>query len=236
MGRGRGRNLRAPGASEEEDVDADEGDHGLDSAVGASDGTNDGDDELADDHAERTPDEQGAAADSLHTPERDRGRADVDEGRDERDQERVLDGAELLEEGGAEVEDEVDTGPLLAHLQRGSEDGSAQVAAALPDGAAEAGEPGGPVPALGDDGELVLVVGDDLGELVLDELGLDGLAAEAGEGAGGPVEVALLDEVSRGLGEEAQTDAEDDGPQHLEADGDSVGAAVLSVLGGVVNS
>lgn len=102
----------APGGGEEEDVDADEGDHGLDGVVVVrADGADDGDDELADQHAEGAPDEQRPAAEALHGVERDGRRARVDERRDERDEEGVLDGAELLEEGGAEVEDKVDAGP-----------------------------------------------------------------------------------------------------------------------------
>lgn len=107
---------RAPGGGEEEDVDADEGDHGGGGGGGAGDGADDGDDELADDHAEGTPDEQGATAEALDGPEGDGGGDDVDDGGDHGDEEGVLDGAEVLEEGGAEVEDKVDTGPLLHHL------------------------------------------------------------------------------------------------------------------------
>jgi hypothetical protein len=39
----------------------------------------------------------------------------------------LLDGAKLLEEGGAEVEDEVDTSPLLHHLERYAQEGTAQL-------------------------------------------------------------------------------------------------------------
>jgi hypothetical protein len=60
-----------------------------------------------------TVDEQRSSTESLNGPEGDRGGADVDKGGDQRDQERVGDCAECLEEGGTEVEDEVDTGPLL---------------------------------------------------------------------------------------------------------------------------
>lgn len=107
---------RAPGGGEEEDVDADEGDHGGGGGGGAGDGAGDGDDELADNHAEGTPDKQGATAEALDGPEGDGGGDDVDDGGDHGDEEGVLDGAEVLEEGGAEVEDEVDTSPLLHHL------------------------------------------------------------------------------------------------------------------------
>lgn len=71
----------------------------------------DGDDELADYHAEGTPQEQGPTTDLLDGPEGDWGGADVDDCGDHGQQEGVLDRAQLLEEGGTKVEDEVDTGP-----------------------------------------------------------------------------------------------------------------------------
>lgn len=80
------------------------------------------------------------------------------------------------------------------------------------------------------------MVRDDFCQLVLDELRLDRLTPEAGQGAGGLVEFALLDEESRGLGKEEETGSEDDSPEQLDCDGDSVRAAVVSVLGGVVDS
>ena len=78
--------------------------------------TDDGADELADEHAESTPDEQRATAEFLDGPERDGGRAHVDEGGDEGDEEGVADRSKRLEEGSPEVEDKVDARPLLHHL------------------------------------------------------------------------------------------------------------------------
>lgn len=102
----------APRGRKEEDVQADEGDHDLDGhgRLGV-DGTDDGDNELADSHGQGAPDKQCAAAEALHAPERDGGGAHVDERRDELDEERVVNGAELHEEGGAKVKDKVDAGP-----------------------------------------------------------------------------------------------------------------------------
>lgn len=103
---------RTPGAGEEEDVDADKGDHGAHGVgivpIGNSDN---GHDELADYHAQGTPQQQGSTTDLLNGPERDWGRADVDDRGDHSQQERVLDRVQLLEEGSTEVEDEVDAGP-----------------------------------------------------------------------------------------------------------------------------
>lgn len=136
----------APCRGEEEDEDTDEGDLGVDGVdvvrdvfygvragkgvrVVETDGnTDDGADELAGQHAECAPDEERAAAETLNGPEGDGCRADVDECENERDQEGVLDGAGRLEEGGGVVEDEVDTGPLLHHLEGSAEDGATEMA------------------------------------------------------------------------------------------------------------
>ena len=100
----------APGGGEEEDVDADESDEGSGCAVVIGESSTDGsDDELANDHAEGTPDEDRAAAEALDGPERDRGGADVDNGKNHGDEERVVDRAEGLEENRGVVEDEIDT-------------------------------------------------------------------------------------------------------------------------------
>jgi hypothetical protein len=53
--------------------------------------------------------EQRSSTESFNGVERDRGGADVDEGSDQRDEERVVDCSKTLEERGTEVEDEVDT-------------------------------------------------------------------------------------------------------------------------------
>lgn len=101
-----------PGSGEEEDVDADKTDHGLHRLVVLGlDGADNRDDELADGHAESTPDEERTTAKTLHGPEGQRSGAHVDQGGNEGDEEWVVNGSELLEESGAEVEDEVDTSP-----------------------------------------------------------------------------------------------------------------------------
>ena len=171
----------APGGREEEDEDADEGDLGLDRVgVAAVDGPGDGDDELADDHSERAPEEQRATPEFLDGPEGDGGRAHVHQGGDEADQEGIVDGTEILEEGGPKVEDEVDPGPLLHHLHGGPQYGAAQVAVTLPEGALEAVGPTGKVAALRRDLELVFMVGDDLRQFLLDVFRVTWLATEAG--------------------------------------------------------
>jgi len=138
---------RTPGGGEEEDEDGDECDLGVDganvdsaedlgtSSVGTdrvglveSDGdTDDGDNELTDQHAESSPDQKWATTELLNGVERDGSRAHVDEGEDQGDQEDVVDGTGGLQERSRVVEDEVDTSPLLHHLERGTKNGLAQV-------------------------------------------------------------------------------------------------------------
>jgi hypothetical protein len=90
---------RTPGGGEDGDVQADEGNHGtrgvgvgwVFGSVLASGGTDDTDDELHDDHASGTVDQDGTTTELLNHPERCRGGEHVDEGGDETDQEGVLD-------------------------------------------------------------------------------------------------------------------------------------------------
>ncbi|KFZ02513.1 hypothetical protein V500_00150 [Pseudogymnoascus sp. VKM F-4518 (FW-2643)] len=231
----------APGGGEEGDVDADEGDHGLDGTLvvlarGASGDTDDTDDELRNDHAHGTDDENTATAEALDDPEGERGAQDVDEGGHEGDEEGVVDRAEGGEKDGSEVEDEVDTSQLLHHLEDYAEDRAADIGGALEDGAVEAVGPALEVGGLRDDLHLVLVVGDDLGELVLDVVGVNWLATNGCEGLGGALELALLDEETGRLGQEEETSREDDGPQELHGDGDTVGSGIIAALGGVDNA
>lgn len=100
---------RSPGRGEEEDVDADEGDHGGQRRRRVGHGAGDGHDELADHHTQGSPNQKSASTEPLDGPEGDGGRAHVHEGGDERDQEWVLDGSQRLKEGGSEVEDKVYT-------------------------------------------------------------------------------------------------------------------------------
>ena len=80
------------------------------------------------------------------------------------------------------------------------------------------------------------MVGDDLSELILNVLGIGRLATDASERIGGLVELALLDVETRRFGEESKTSGEDDGPEELDGDRDTVGASVTAVLGGVDNA
>jgi len=112
----------SPSCGKEEDVNADEGNLGGDSGVimlalltcGDTDNTND---KLADKHAKCTPNENCSTTQSLNDIEGNRCRTDVDEGSYETNEEGVFDCAELLEERRSEVEDEIDSGPLLHHLK-----------------------------------------------------------------------------------------------------------------------
>jgi hypothetical protein len=152
---------------------------------------------LADNHTRSTPDHDCASAKSFNDVEGNWCGADVDQGSDEVDQERILDRSKLLEEGGSKVEDEIDTSPLLHHLERSTQDGTTQVAAALPKTAFEAIRPTAEIAALGHDLQLVFVIGDDLSKLLLNELGVRWLSTDSRQGVGSFLDVATLDEVTR---------------------------------------
>lgn len=228
---------RTPSRSEEKDVDADESDHGLDNVLVITiRRTHDSNQELANQHPQGTPDEQRPTTKAFDGPERDWGGADVDEGCDQADEERIGNGAQLLEERGSEIEDEVDTGPLLHHLHRSPQNRPPEVRARLHETALEAIGPAAPVSALGNDLQFIFVIRDNLREFVLDEIGFDGLTSKPCEGLGCIVEFPALDEVTGGLGQKGDTGTQDQSPEHLNGDGDAVGARVHTVLSGIVDA
>jgi hypothetical protein len=59
------------------------------------------------------------------------------------------------------------------------------------------------------------VVGDDLGEFRLDVFGVGGLSTDSSESSGSSIDSALLDEPSRGFGEEEESDSEDQADHQL---------------------
>lgn len=120
------------------------------------------------------------------------------------------------------VEDEVNTSPLLHHLDTRSEDGSAKVGSWVGQSSLEAVCPRGEVAVLGDNRHLVLVVGDDLGEFGLYELRAGRLVTKSLENSCGVVETALHDEEARGLWEPEKSTSQDDGPCELKTDWDTV--------------
>lgn len=80
---------------------------------------------------------------------------------------------------------------------------------------------------------LVLLVGDDLGDLRLNVLGVLGLTTDTGKGIDSVFDSALLDEVSGGVGEEEETTTKDDSPGELNTNGDLVRLHAVVLLGTV---
>jgi hypothetical protein len=77
------------------------------------------------------------------------------------------------------------------------------------------------------------VVGNDLGQLILDVLGVNRLSTDNGESFGGLVELALLDEITRRFREKSKTCGENDSPEELNSDRDTVRAGIATVLSGI---
>jgi hypothetical protein len=122
---------------------------------------------------------------------------------------------------------------LLHHLHRSTEDSSAKVRLAIPEAALEAVGPAAEPRGGGNDLSLVLLVGDDLGDLRLDVLGILGLTTDTGKSIDSVFDSALLDEVSGGVGEEEETTTQDDSPGELKTDGDLVRLHAVILLGAV---
>lgn len=214
---------RTPGGSEEEDVEADEGNENLVGGFGLGSNTDDGDDVLADAHADGAHQKERPATHSLNEIHTGQGGDDVDNVGNDADDEGVVD-AGLLEELCAVVEDEVDTSELLENL-----DTAANKETLAVDTTKKVG-----IGSLAN-GKLILVVGLDLGDfgsngfVVLREL------AETSEGLGGTGQIVLLDKVTRSLGENKHTGDQDDGPGELDGNGNTVGAGIVTLLRSLVN-
>jgi len=239
----------SPGCSEEEDEDGNEGDLSVDGSdvlgtadtvddleLVESDGdTDDGHEELADKHTKSSIDEERSATELLNSVEGDGSGADVDDGENHGDQERIVDGAGGREERSRVVENEVYSGPLLHHLERGTENGSTEVGVGSPEGTREACSPGREPRVGGDSVSLVVCVGYNLGELELDVLGVLWLTTETGKDITSSLDAASLDKVSWRVWEEEDSGCENDTPCELNSDGNSVRARVGTVLGEVVD-
>lgn len=241
-----------PGGGKGEDEDGNEGNLGVDgvdvvgsgatgdgrvrvSVVEANGDTDGSNNKLADQHGKSTPEQERTAAPLLDTPEGERRGQGVDDVEDDGHEELVGHGTGRLEEGRAVVEDEVDTGPLLHHLERGAQNGLAQVGVGLPERALEAGRPGTEPGSRGNESLLVLLVGDDLSQLVLDVLGLAGLATEPGKSLAGLGELAALDKVTGRVGQEDDAETENGSPDKLQTDGQTVGVGRVP-RGGLVGN
>lgn len=212
-----------PGGSEEEDIDANEGNQGSGCVLVVGEGGSDStDNKLADDHAQGSVDHDGATAETLNGPEGNRGGDDIDNGENHGNQERVVDRAKGLQEDRGVVEDEVDTGPLLHHLEGSSENRATEVRPWVGESTLEAVCPGRDVPALRDDLHLILVVGNNLGEFLLNVVRVDGLATNASKDCSSVHKVTLLDEVAGRLRKEEETEAKNHGWEELDSDGDAV--------------
>lgn len=80
------------------------------------------------------------------------------------------------------------------------------------------------------------MVGNDLGKLIADVLGIKRLISQSGESDTRLVELALANEESGRLGKESQTAGENQSPSHLKTDRDTVAGAVIAVLGAIIDA
>lgn len=231
---GKGEDLTAndpgggtPGGGETGNVDADKCDERLaTSGVGLGDSsTDDSDDELASAHPDGTEDEEVSSTDTLHHVHAWNGGDNVDNVGDNGEDEGVRIRKSALEELGAVVKDEVDTGELLEGLDEDTSERAEEVSSVVELEAVEV--------RAGGVSELNVEVGLDDRELGADNGVVDISGVEAGEGLGSLLMVALLDEPTRGFGEDEEETAEDKGESELDTDGDTPRAGVLAALGAV---
>lgn len=79
-------------------------------------------------------------------------------------------------------------------------------------------------------------VGDDFSQLLLDELRVDRLTTDGSQSLSSLLELALLDEVTRRLGQTGDTTTKDQSPGELDTDWDAVRATVHTILSTVDNA
>jgi len=117
-----------PSGGETENVETNKDDQGGVRSLGSwESGTDNSDDKFADNHEGGSTNQESSATKSFNSPEGDRSGDDVDNIGNNLNCERVLD-TRLLEESGSVVEDKVDTGPLLHHLEEETEQDTTEVA------------------------------------------------------------------------------------------------------------
>jgi len=236
---------RSPGGGEEEDEDGDECNLSVDGRdvdgtsltggileclVESNGDTNDGNQELTDQHTTSTNDQKRTTTKLLYSVEREWSRSDVDSSEDHGNDEWVGNGTGGLEERSRVVEDKVDTSPLLHHLKRSTENGAAKVRVGSTETTAEASSPGADETSSWDDTALVLIVGDDLSKLGLNVFRLGWLSTKSGEGSRCLFELTALDVVTWGIWESQETTSKDKGPCELDGNWDAVLSRVTDVL------
>lgn len=89
---------------------------------------------------------------------------------------------------------------LLHHLQSSAENDTPEITVALVEGAMKTGHPRTNITGLGNDLELVLIVGDDFGKFILDVVRFDRLATNICQGFGSSLELAFHDVITRRFG------------------------------------
>ena len=111
---------------------------------------------------------------------------------------------------------------LLESLQDNSNSSSASVGIAFEDRALKAVRPAGKVRRLWNHCLLVLVVGYDFGQFLLDICRINRLTSDTRECLSCFDHLALLDEESGRVGKEDESGAKNQSPQELDSDWDSV--------------
>ena len=188
--------------------------------------TNDGDQELADAHPDGTDHEQSPSTEPLDTPHPRESHEDADDVEGDSDQEGVGN-PRVLEKCGTIIGDEVDASELLPGLDEDTGKGTEKDSVV---GGTEAVSVRRLAQFL-----LVFEGNTDLVEFSL-ELGMVGREGdETGESTGGILVALLLDEPSRGLGEEDHADGENKCPDELDRDGELPRSVSGFALGSIVD-
>ena len=123
------------------------------------------------------------------------------------------------------IENKIYSGPLLEHLEERADKDLANVGVAVADTASEAAEPADLTNL-----HLVLVVGLDLCELILNILGADRLSTDTSQRISSLVKLLLLNKETRRFWKESESNSEDQGPGELDTDRNAIGSGIVAVL------
>ncbi len=125
---------------------------------------------------------------------------------------------------------------MLHHLKGSTEDSTAEIGLLVLETALEAVGPAGEPAAGWNHLALVLIIGDNLGNLHLDIFRIFWLTPQARESIHSLLNLASLDEVAGRIWEEKQATSENDTPGELDANGDAVRAGAFVVFDGIVDA
>jgi hypothetical protein len=225
----------SPRRSEEEDVNANEGDtrflssHVVDDNVSkiiltGGGGSQDGNEKLRDAHANSAHKQDRASSPLVNGIETGNCRTDIDTAGNQTDNKLILE-PRVLEELSAVVEDEVNASQLLKRLEETSSKKTLSKVTLETFDVASASNT-----------HLVLVVCLNLGKFIEQSRIISGETSQFGQASDSTFVVISLDQVAGCFRKDQHADYKDNGPCELDGDWDAIRTGIITSMGGVVHN